>query len=244
MRRARQTLAACALAGILISNVAQAQSPNPTHPAAAAPMQAEYAVRWNIEEGGPRSAKDALKVLQQQAGGPDEFVVQYFDFAPPSGSPEGFSPILRERKKGTKKHELTFKYRGDHALSSWTCPFASPDERKEEVDVSVLPESQAKRAFSYSCTLESKDGPIEPPPALHAKRKSCTSEMVRFKAGKLKVEEWHLPGDIIMVEVSHGGSDTPADLDSFKKEVVAPLVGAGARPSDRSKTESGSDCPK
>jgi len=207
-------------------------------------MQAEYAVRWDIQEGGPKSAKDALEALHLKAEKFEDFVVQYFEFKPPSDTPNGFKPILRARTKGNKKHELTFKLRGDRALSSWTCPLASPVKPKQEVDVSVLGTNQTKRAFSYSCAQESKVGAVDPPAALDAHLASCASQMVRFEVGELKVEEWHLPGDVVLVEVSRGGVDTPADLASFLKEVVEPLVGAGAKPSQSSKTDLGSDCPK
>lgn len=207
------------------------------------PEQAEYAMRWDIEEGGPRTAQKALKVLGKKGDEPDDYKIRYFDFTPSGDAPADFTPILRQRESG-KKHELTFKYRGDHPLpSSWRCPISSaPDESKEEVDVSILAGGKTKRSYSYSCTLESKKGSIEPPQELKAHPKDCANTMKRVKAGKLKVEEWHLPGGITLVEVSRNGSNTEDDLESFQREIVDKLIAAGVKPSDRSKTEIGSNC--
>ena len=67
--------------------------------------------------------------------------------------------------------------------------------------------------------------------------------MTRLKTTSLKVEEWHLPGDVVMVEVSRNASPSDADLKAFQEDVVAKLLRAGVKPSDRSKTELGSRCP-
>jgi hypothetical protein len=243
MRRIDLVLTASALALALTSGAALAKADAPAAGPGATPMPVEYAVRWNVHDGGPQSAKDTLAALGQPAGDPDDYEVQYFAITPPKDAPAEFQSILRQRTKGQKKHELTFKYRGDHELSSWACPLsATPAETKGEVDVSILASGGLKRVYSYSCTLESKAGPIRPAPALEARAKGCIAKMSRLKAGKLKVEEWHLPGEIVMVEVSRNGADTPIDLQSFQSEVVDRLVRAGVKPSDRSKTELGSDC--
>ena len=63
--------------------------------------------------------------------------------------------------------------------------------------------------------------------------------MKHVKAGKLKVEEWHLPGGVTLVEVPRNGSTTQGDLESFQRDIVDKLIAAGAKPSDRSKTEIG-----
>lgn len=205
------------------------------------PAAAEYAMRWDIQEGGPQTAEEALKALKLKAKDPDKYEIRYFDFTPPGDAPDGFTAILRQRKT-KKKHELTFKYRGAKELPAVKCPISTePDEEKEEVDISVLAKGETKRSSSYSCTVESKDGPVAPPQELKAKGLECVNEMTRYKAGDLKIEEWHLPGEETFIEVSHNGADTPQDLESFKK-IVAKLVKAGAKPSDRSKTELGSDC--
>lgn len=205
------------------------------------PADAEYAMRWDIEAGGPRTAEEVLKALKLKAKDPDKYEIRYFDFTPPGDAPDGFTVILRQRKT-RKKHELTFKYRGAKELPPVDCPISSkPDEEKEEVDVSVLGGGATKRSHSYSCTVESKDGPVKPPQKLKAQALECVNQMTRYKAGDLKIEEWHLPGGETFIEVSHNGSDTQKDLKSFQK-IVDKLVKEGAKPSDRSKTELGSDC--
>ena len=70
----------------------------------------------------------------------------------------------------------------------------------------------------------------------------CANRMKRTEAGKLKIEEWHLPGGVILLEVSRNGSNTKDDLESFRSDVVDKLLAAGVQPSDRSKTEIGSSC--
>ncbi len=220
---------------LLLSSTLAAQQP------AAEPEGAEYAMRWNSDEGGPQTAKKALKALGKEAEESKDYEIRYFNFTPPGDAPAGFKSILRQRKSG-KKHELTFKYRGDRPLSTWKCPLSDPDEEKEEVDVSILAEGEIRKSYSYSCTLEGKD-PIDPPKELKASPKDCSNRMTRLKSGNLKVEEWHLPGGVTLVEVSQNGSNTPKDLIAFHCKIVDDLVEEGVKPSDRSKTELGSDCP-
>ena len=204
---------------------------------------AEYAMRWNVKDGGPKTGRDTLDVLKQQPTDSDNYEVQYFDFSPPKDAPNDFTSILRQRKKGKKKYQLMFKYRGDHALAHWKCPIsATPTEIKNEVDISILGPSELRRVYSHSCTRESEKGPVKPPQVLAAQPKSCTNKMTRLKAGTLKVEEWHLPGDVTMVEVSRNASTSQSDLDSFRRDVVDRLLSVGVKPSDRSKTDLGSRC--
>ena len=66
--------------------------------------------------------------------------------------------------------------------------------------------------------------------------------MTRLKTNSLKVEEWYLPGDVVMVEVSRNASPSDSDLESFQRDVVTKLLSAGVKPSDLSKTELGSSC--
>ena len=184
-----------------------------------------------------------MDALKQQPTDSDDYEVQYFDFTPPKDAPNDFTSILRQRKKGKKKYQLMFKYRGDHALVNWKCPIsATPAESKIEVDISILGPSESRRVYSHSCSVESENGPVKPPQVLAAKPKTCTNKMTRLKAGALKVEEWHLPGDVTMVEVSRNASTSQSDLDSFRRDVVEKLLSVGVKPSDRSKTELGSSC--
>jgi len=153
-------------------------------------IPAEYAIRWNVKEGGPKTAKEVLDVLEQQLKDSDGYEVQYFDFTPPQDAPAGVKSILRQRKKDKKKYELTFKYRSDHPLQHFRCPIADkPDESKEEVDISILGPKESSRAYSYSCTIESKNDPVQPPSSLAARPMGCTSKMTRIKTSKVEIEE-------------------------------------------------------
>jgi hypothetical protein len=211
--------------------------------APAEPDKAEYAIRWNVKEGGPKTAKGTLAVLKQSLTDSDNYEVQYFDFIRPKNIPEGVTPILRQRKKGKKKYELMLKYRSAYAFEPLGCLIADiPDESKYEIDISILGPSESRRAYSRSCTIESENDPVKPPQALAAQPTGCTSKMTRLKTNTLKVEEWHLPGGVVMVEVSRNASLSEADLDSFRRDVVDTLLHAGVKPSDRSKTELGSSC--
>jgi len=210
----------------------------------ASAADAEYAIRWNPTEGGPKTSAAVLEALGDKSSDDDGYEIQYFDLVPPSDAPPEASAILRQRVKNGKKHELTFKYRSAKSLDAPTCPLAAPTETKNEVDVSLTASGEPKRAFSYSCTLESKAGPPAPPAALQARPRPCTSKMRRQKAVRLdaKVEEWHVAPDGLMFEVSRNGSDTPQDLAAFKSDIADVLMRAGVKPSDRSKTELGSAC--
>jgi hypothetical protein len=209
--------------------------------ASAAPKAAEYAIRWNIAEGGPKTIETTLDVLSLKGAASDQYEVQYFSFTPPKDAPSGFTAILRQRRKG-KKFELTFKYRGDRTLATWTCPLSpTPSEQKQEVDVSILG-SEVSRAHSLSCTVESKSAPVVPPEGLAARPMTCTSKVTRVKAGDVKLEKWQFPGDITIIEVSQKGDDSPADLKKFQDDLATPLIKGGIRPSAWSKTESGSSC--
>lgn len=207
---------------------------------------AEYAVRWNPAEGGPKTSSAILCALDDTfTGDVDEYEIRYFDVKAPADAPAHAKTILRRRVKNGTKHELTLKYRGDDQLASPSCALPEPDESKSEVDVTVTSADEPRRAFSFSCTVKSKTGPIAPPPALEAHPRPCGSTMRRRETKRLKakVEEWRLPNGTTMMEVSREGHDTTEELAAFKDKIVALLLDAGIRPLDASKTELGSDCP-
>lgn len=199
---------------------------------------AEYAVRWDIAREGPDTAEGTLQSLGATAGKVSNYSVRYFKIVPPQDAPAGFEPILRERVKDNK-YELTFKYRGDRELASWNCPLPNPTKKESEVDVTILENNGVKRVRSYTCSIEDSDQPIAIPDSLKAAANDSTCEMRRTKTkadDKLKIEEWHFPGDVRMIEVSRKGGDTEEDLKSFQIEIVKKL--SGVEPADRSKTES------
>jgi hypothetical protein len=205
-------------------------------------LKAEYAIRWDPATGGPKTAQETLDVLGKTAEDTDEYTVQYFDLTPPADAPAGFRAILRQRQK-QNAYELTFKYRGEGALATWTCPLsAAPAKQKAEVDVSILADG-VKRAHAYSCSVESVGAPVPPPAALKAVPKSCASTTTRIEAGKLKIEEWHPPGGVTLIEVSRNGKPSAEDLERFQDKVAKKLLKRGITPSGRSKTELGGSCP-
>ena len=205
----------------------------------AEPDRAEYAVRWEAADGGPKTAQEVMATLKKASTSAETYVVQYFDFTPPE-VPAGSKPILRRRTKESGKPKLTFKYRSDQPLAAWTCPLPYPVEKQEEVDVSFGAAKAVKRAFSYSC--DKKDA-ADPPAELRATPEACASTMTRLESDNLKVEEWRMPGNALMIEVSQKGPNSKKALKAFRQHVVAPLLKAGIKPSDRSKTEIGSRCP-
>ena len=214
--------------------------------AAAAP--AEYAIRWDPSSGGPKTAAEALANLVSGEIDEDVFKIRYAVLNEPR---PGIRAILRERIRTNKpRFELTYKLRSSSplpqelAFTSAQCPAgAATESPKDEVDVSFSSKVEFTRAYSLSCTVESKKGSPAIPKALKAQLAPCASTTTRLKAGDLKVEEWRLPGGRIAIEVSRSGVDTDDDRRKFQDQVVAPLLDVHMiRPLKSSKTELGSDC--
>jgi hypothetical protein len=199
---------------------------------------AEYAVRWDVAEGGPKTTAETLKLLRQEAGETEEYSVVYFNVKAPADAPPGFAPILQQQTRD-KKVELVFNYRGRRKLASWKCPLPSANEMKAEIHESFAANA-TNRAHSYSCKIES-DKPIEPPAALAAS-KPCTSKMIRTKAGNLEIEYWELPNDLKVIEVSRNGAPAKKDRDAFRREVVSRLKGEGVKPLERGMADLGKGC--
>ena len=211
----------------------------PAFAAAAEPAVAEYAIRWNARDGGPASINDALGVLKSRATRERQFKVDYYDLPPDLAAPPGYSMILRRRSEGSAAAELTWKLRGDIALADWTCPLRNAKESKAEVDVAFLGADALARSYSYSCT---SDGPEAAAAELSATLKACTATVTRRVAGPLKLEEWHLPGDVVIIDVSMSGANNPGALGLFRTRIAQPLFAAGVVPLSESKTELGGRC--
>ena len=231
------TMPACVLAAAAIRLVLEGQS---AIAAATEPARAEYAIRWNARDGGPTSGQEALAVLKAQARRTSNYSVDYDVLPPTAEAPPGFVAILRRRNDAAGRSSLTWKLRGDHALAQWKCPLSDFRQAKAEVDVAFGAAASVTRRFSYSCTT---DGTNSPASLLFADRKPCTSTVTRWDAGRLKVEEWRLPGEYLVLEVSGSDADTPKTMEQFRKRVVAPLLAAGVVPMADSKTELGNRCP-
>jgi len=214
--------------------------PGPSAIAAAVePIAAEYAIRWNARDGGPGSGGATLAILDMRARQPVQFKVDYYDVATPPAAPQGFTTILRRRIDDAGRSELTFKLRGDRAVEEWSCPLRNVRQTKIEVDVTFGGAENGVRTYSYSCT----SADTEPASDLNAKLRTCSADVKRWEQGRLKVEEWRLAGDVVIIEVSGSGTNTPDAREKFRERVAAPLLAAGIVPSASSKTELGSRCP-
>ena len=208
--------------------------------AAAEPAGAEYAIRWNARDGGLTSLNETMAILQTRATRPRQFKVDYYDIPPDSAAPPGFATILRRRVEDGGQAELTWKLRGDHALADWTCPWRKFRGTKAQVDVTFGGADTLTRNYSYSCT---SDSPELAASELSATIKACTAVVSRRDAGSLRVEEWRIPGDVVIIEVSGSGENSPGAMEQFRKRVALPLLAAGIVPLQDSKTELGSRCP-
>jgi hypothetical protein len=232
---ARRHALACAVAAAALC----VALPGPSAIAATAePIGAEYAIRWNAREGGPGSGGETLAILDMRARQPVHFKVDYYDLATPPAAPQGFTTILRRRIDDAGRSELTFKLRGDRALGEWSCPLRNVRQTKFEVDVTFGGAENAVRTYSYGCT----SADTEPASDLNAKLGTCTADVTRWEQGRLKVEEWRLAGDVVIIEVSGSGTNSPDAQERFRQRVAAPLLAAGIVPSASSKTELGSRC--
>jgi hypothetical protein len=207
--------------------------------AGAEPADAEYAIRWNARDGGPASLNETLSILKTRATRPRQFKVDYYDLPPTPTTPPGFSVILRRRVDNGGPAELTWKLRGDHALADWACPLRNSKEAKDEVDVTFRSMDNVTRSFAYSCT---SDAPDLAASELSATIRACTSEVVRQDAGKLTIEEWRLPGNVTVIDVSLSGKNVPGAMELFRKRIAEPLLAAGIVPSADSKSELGGSC--
>jgi hypothetical protein len=204
------------------------------------PARAEFAVRWDPSEGGVPNARAVLDFLGAPGMTGEVYEVRYFDLPRPDGAPADSTVILRQRRKVGGKAELRLKYRRDRPLAGpWQCPAGRPYEKKKEVDVSVAGPGDSSRVYSYSCDLTGE----QPPPSLSASPKSCNSRVVRYAFGGLKIEEWTLPGGNKQLEVSRSAPNDGEELRRFE-HLVSRLREKGVRPSSRSKTELGSQCPQ
>jgi hypothetical protein len=240
MRLTRHTAARAASWTLALAAAAAA-------PAVAVTANAEFAVRWDPRQGGPATPADALRGLGLQAAAPSHFEIRYFDFSAPADVPPGFDAILRKRVSGSEA-ELTFKLRGSQPLPSkptlkhWHCPLGATPDRKDEADLSFGADGRSITAYSRSCNVVSHAVDLQPPPALQARPRGCTSRMTRLRSGKLKVEEWKLADGSTLIEASRPGKHDADSMRAFERQVLQPLLALGAQPLLRSKSAIGGDC--
>ena len=215
-------------------------------PAAIAADDAEYALRWEPAEGGPRSVEEVAALLGLPAGRQKQFEVRYFTVAQPSGLPPGASIIVRERSSGGETESM-YKLRSEAPLqgsavtAALRCGFPTARERKSEIDVGWSAEGGPRRNYSNSCTADGLVGTMKPPD-LEAQPTGCSSKVLRQEAKGVKIERWTLPDGTVALEVSWNGKNRPKDLDRFTDRIVRPLLAHGVKPLRESKTELGSRC--
>jgi len=206
---------------------------------------AEFSIRWDPAEGGPKSVKESLAALSVKHAKQDDFVVQYFTIDQPGSAPADFKAIARERRTGNHI-EATYKFRGPVPFPAnpsyvWECPLKGPAASKNEVDITWTGDELPKRAYSRSCTANA-DMAHAMPTAYGAKPLACTNEMRRFSDHGVTLELWELTSGKQVFEVSIKGEDSASDLKTFQERIVSPLVNRGVRPLRDSKTELGSAC--
>lgn len=195
-------------------------------------------MRWDPVEGGFANARELLTFLGAPKLDGESYEVHYFDFSLPAGAIPNSTVILRERKSADGKTEIRLKYRSLLPPSEkCACPAGAHYKQSEEVDISFGRTGAPSRVYSYSCTIRAD----EPPASLAAIPKKCESHMVRYVFGGYKIEEWTLPGGNLQLEVSRAAPNTANELARFA-QFVAQLRDHGVKPSDRSKSEMGSDC--
>ena len=214
--------------------------------AALAADGAEFAIRWDPADGGPRSIDEVAAMLNLPQGKHKSFVVRYFSVAQPVGAAAGTRAIARERTSGhaaesTYKLRSTAPFPSNGEFASWRCPFKHEARQKSEVDVGWTADGVAQKRYSLSCDA---DGFIKTllPAQYEAKSFGCNSQVLRVQAGDIKIERWSLPSGEPTFEVSWKGQDTAADLESFAGRVVRPLMARGVKALRESKTELGSSC--
>jgi hypothetical protein len=217
-------------------------------PAIAVAADAEYAIRWDPSKGGPKSAAETMAALTLDTDESHLFKVRYAVLQNPRPS---IKAILRERIRTDKpRFELTYKLRSASPLpktlkfTDKTCPAGAATEKvKGEVDVSFSSKAAFAHAFSLSCTVRSEKATPSLPPPLRDKFAPCTSTMTRVKGKALTVEEWHLAGGHVAIEVSLSGKDSKKDRNQFRDQVVKPLVDVHKIvPLNKSMTEMASNC--
>lgn len=197
-----------------------------------AALDAEYAVRWEEAQGGPKSLTEIASMLGLKDYKEQMATVGFFAVKQCSVVPEGFKLIARERvfkKKKGDAPEVMLKLRGPvtpgtDPTVAWVCPLPKADKSKVEVDISWTG-SDMKKSLSRSCSQEDESALKIIPKDLAPVAPKCRSEMQRFKGKDLTIERWTLGDRRIVYEVSMSGQDDGQSEQRFKKVVLQALPG-------------------
>lgn len=204
---------------------------------------AEYAFRWNPAESGPNSVEGTLKLLKIKDEHPSIYIVKYADVRRSSILPGHVRTIVRERTKGSKV-ETSYKLRSDQSLpsrNSVVCLLKNATWDADELDVSwnrlngnLNPEIAYSRTCSEENSLEkavSADFIVE--------KNNCQAQMTRYhdKMLNLKFELWQMPNQTIYEVSRKVKEENSTARNEFIKQVIQPLINAGANSMTRSKTD-------
>lgn len=197
-----------------------------------AALDAEYAVRWEEAQGGPKGLAEIASLLGLKDYKEQMATVAFFAVKQCSAVPEGFKLIARERvfkKKKGDAPEVMLKLRGPvtpgtDPTVAWVCPLPKNNKSKVEVDVSWTG-SDMKKSLSRSCSQEDEFALKIIPKDLAPVAPKCRSEMQRFKGEDLTIERWTLSDGRIVYEVSMSGQDDTESEQRFKKVVLQSLPG-------------------
>lgn len=126
-------------------------------------------------------------------------------------------------------------------LTRWRCRFEPYTKHKTEIDIGFTAEGLPQKSYSRSCDAGGSLANVLSA-RFAAKPFGCSSQVLRIEADHIKIERWSLPGGELSFEVSWNGDDTDADLRTFTRRAVTPLMARDIKPLRKSKTELGSSC--
>ena len=200
------------------------------------PATAEYAFRWNPKDGGPTTVEDIHRILGGKTKSVKEFAVRYHQVALDKKWPAGSDVAFRERTKADGGTDYRLKFRRATPFESLgQCPAGM--EVSYEKDVSFGAAGATRIVYSLSCTTADADLAR----SLKTLPYPCRSEVVRHEGKKYRIEDWKLPGDERLLEISDKSENEPANQARFAT-IVERLLRSGAKPSTTSKTDMGTRC--
>ena len=87
------------------------------------PRTAEFAMRWDPAEGGPKTPEDVFALFGVPSPPPAAYEVRYFELPPSRSGPESTAVILRERTSRDGNTQIRLKYRrSEPRPATWACP--------------------------------------------------------------------------------------------------------------------------
>src|SRR5437899_9409296 len=126
---------------------------------ALAATHAEFSIRWDPAEGGPKTIEEVAVLLQLPDGKRKKSEVRYFSVRQPPDAVAGQSTVIVRQRSSGHATESMYKQRsvvpfsGADPLVGWECPFPARAnaKAKSEVDVGWTAEGGTKKSYSLSC---------------------------------------------------------------------------------------------